>query len=467
MTNLIEAFDKQIADLVNYNQTAEAIKLTDHFILRASLVKAGINSDRLDNIEEAIKVLEWVLPIAPVTGEVHANLASLYVQKGNYKRAEEILLESLAKCEENAICFFNYGLVLRRTHRFEQAVAAYKKASQLDPNCALTHFQLGCSQLMAGQFKDGLKELEWRFKAHAQTIGQWKRYKKPRWDGKSSLKGLRVLVGNEQGQGDAIMLFRYMKQLKDMGAYVIMDIQDTLVRLFKHTGLVDEFVPFVVHENDPKPTFGELPPYDVAVSMWSLMYHFDPELTNEYEEPYLGSPDFNPCLDYGFEGKRKVGLCWAGNHRLPSDRERSCPLRYFKALATPENQLFGLQKGLMVREWPDYETATTVNLLHGVDFPYVDLMTNVKDFAETAALIRELDIIVSVDTALAHLAGAMGKPTILLVSTETDWRWQRSWYPSMVVAKQKTPGDWEELMVRVADTVSALQLTTSDLSTII
>jgi ADP-heptose:LPS heptosyltransferase len=117
----------------------------------------------------------------------------------------------------------------------------------------------------------------------------------------------------------------------------------------------------------------------------------------------------------------------------------------------------------MVREWADYDKATVVNLLHGVDFPYMDLMTDVKDFAETAAIVRELDVVVTVDTALAHLAGAMGKPTILLVSTETDWRWQKSWYPSMIVAKQKTLGDWEELMGRVADMVSNLRLTTSHL----
>lgn len=453
MTNLTEAFDKQIADLVNFNQTAEAINLADQFILRAALVKAGINSDRLDNVDEAIRVLEWIMPMAPVTGEVHANLASLYMQKGNYRKAEEVLVESLAKCQENAVCYFNYGLVLRRTHRFEQAVEAYRKAVELDPNCAVTHFQFGCSLLIAGYFQEGLKEYEWRFKSHARTIGQWKRYKKPRWDGKSSLRSKRVLVGNEQGQGDAIMLFRYMKHLKEAGAYIIMDIQNTLVNLFKHTGLVDEFVPFIVHENDPKPTFGELPPYDIAISMWSLMYHFDPELTNEYNFPYLSSPDLNPLLDYGFENKKKIGICWAGNHRLPTDDSRSCPLRHFKTLATPENQLFGLQKGLMVREWHNFEQATTINLLYGVDFPWHDLMVGVKDFSETAAIVRELDVIVTVDTALAHLAGAMGTPTILLVSAETDWRWQRSWYPSMIIEKQKTVGDWEELMGRVANRI--------------
>jgi tetratricopeptide (TPR) repeat protein len=444
--NLIDAFDQQIGELINYNQTADALDLTDQFILRAALVKAGINSDRLNNIDEAVRVLEWVMPIAPITGEVHANLASLYMQRGQYDIAGRTLEKAIEQYQENAICYFNYGLVCRRTNRIPEAAEAFRMASKLDPNCPLTHYQYGCTLLKAGYFKEGLKEFEWRFNAHARTIGQWKRYKKPRWDGKQSLRGKRVLVGNEQGQGDAIMLFRYIKYLKEMGTYIIMEVQDTLVELFKYTGLIDEFVPFIVHENDPRPTFGDLPAYDIVISLWSLMYHFDPELKNKFDFPYITSPGGPAILDCE---KKKIGICWAGGNRLPTDGTRSCPLRYFKPLARPDVELFALQKGDMIRDWPDFENSNIINLMHGVDFPYTDLMFGVKTFAETAKIIDALDLVVSVDTAVAHLAGAMNKPTILLVSTDADWRWQKSWYPSVQVMQQKSLGDWEELMSRV------------------
>jgi hypothetical protein len=284
---------------------------------------------------------------------------------------------------------------------------------------------MGCNLMLVGNYKESLPLLESRLIYDQQLVNFTKRFNKPFWNGED-IKGKRLLVFSEQGFGDAMQCIRYLPKIKDVT--LIGELQQNLVPL------MEDFFDITLGRSDnfnvDKPFMDT--EYDYIVSFSSLPYLLDQELKNIPSCPYLfGDSRFK--VD---KSKFNVGIVWAGNPVHPNDINRSCPLEYFTKLLQIENiQLYNLQKG------KKFEGAIDCEL---------------NNFQDTADIIKELDLVISVDTAVAHLAGAMNKKVFLLLPFCHDHRWllnsdKSPWYPSMKIFHQKKAGDWDSIFSELSE----------------
>ncbi|HOL69834.1 MAG TPA: tetratricopeptide repeat protein [Bryobacteraceae bacterium] len=316
--------------------------------------------------------------------------------------------------------------LFRQTRRGDWDDVVERAAAQL-------HLAVAHHLLARGQFEAGWKEYEWRWKAGGVSPDQ---FPQPQWDG-SPLQGKRILLWAEQSLGDTIQFVRFAPQVKAAGGKVFLECQPELAGLLASAPGVDGVIPYGA----------PLPGFDVQLPLQSLprVLKTTPE-TIPSRTPYL-QPD--PALverwreRLGNSGKLRVGLCWADNPKQANDRSRSMPASEFNRLAdVPGVELFSLQYG--PKSWE----------LSGI--PVRHLGGQFRDVADTAAAIANLDLVISVDTMIAHLAGALGKPVWVLLSEAADWcyppgRGDTPWYPGMRLFRQTQPGGWAEVMERVAE----------------
>ncbi|MEO6435701.1 MAG: tetratricopeptide repeat protein, partial [Tepidisphaeraceae bacterium] len=328
----------------------------------------------------------------------------------------------------------NLGCVQRLSGRIDSAIASFETAIGLRPDFAQAHFNLALALLMRGELSRGWEELEWRLQPPGANRTARIHHAIPAWRGEL-LGGRSILLHAEQGFGDAIQFARYVPMVADRGGRIILMCRPALRRLFERLRGVEQVI-------EPGPS---VPRVDVQCPFMSLPRAFGTTLESiPADVPYLSPPPelidtWKAKLD-GISGM-KVGFAWAGSRTNTRDRYRSCRLDDLAPLFEVSGVTFvNLQKG---------EAGST--LPTGILDPTGDL----HDWADTAALLANLDLVISVDTAIVHLAGAMGKPVWTLLSAAGEWRWLRdrtdtSWYPTMRLWRQKTLGEWEELMGRVA-----------------
>jgi len=329
------------------------------------------------------------------------------------------------------------GDALRHEGSNGEAIACYRVALRHDPDCAAAHLALAHSLLLTGNFEQGWEEFEWRWRAGGISPCP---FSQPLWDG-SPIEGRTILLWAEQGLGDTIQFIRYAALLERGGARVVVECQPGLAGLLETVPGVEKVVPF----RSP------LPDFDVQAPLQSLPRILCTRLeTIPAQVPYL-SADPELVERWGppiaaFEGF-KVGLTWAGNPSQVNDRARSLTLAQLAPLARiPGVALFGLQLGLQAAE------------LHSP--PPGLILTNLVDessqISDTAAIIMNLDLVISVDTMVAHLAGALGRPAWTLLSFSPSDRWllgreDSPWYPTMRLFRQPRPGDWQSVLERVAE----------------
>jgi hypothetical protein len=330
----------------------------------------------------------------------------------------------------------NLGNALGAAGRFEEAVASLRRAIELKPDFAIAHFSLANMLLLQGDFDRGWPEYEWRRSLPGLNRRE---FVQPRWDG-TALNGRTILLHAEQGIGDTIQLIRYVNTASVRGGKIVVECQPELVRLFQTLSGVDQ----VVALNQP------LPDFDIHCPMFSL----PPILKTNLETipatvPYLKA-DENLCLRWAAcmapFGERNVGIVWAGSPGHKNDRNRSFSLSQLSPFARiPGITFHSLQKGDAARQ-----ASTSPE-----GMKLIDRSAELSDFAETAALIANLDLVIAADTAAAHLAGALAKPVWVLLPFVPDWRWMldrpdNPWYPTMRLFRQKSFGDWTEVIERVA-----------------
>lgn len=326
----------------------------------------------------------------------------------------------------------NLGLSLELQGRLDEARKHFDRALELAPAFASAHANRAQLRLLQGDFRDGWAEYEWRWRLPGVSLPP---IQVPPWDGKPP-KGRTVLARAEQGFGDTIQFVRLTQRLKEAGAQVLLECQPALTRLLANAPGVDA----VVARGDP------LPQCDVQIPLASLPHAFgmlDLDSMSGHV-PYL-SADRELVAKWrrklaehdGF----RVGIVWKGNSRHPQDCHRSIPIDRFTALAkVPRVKLFSLQVGEPAPPWlHDLVNSTQAQL----------------GFEETAAIIASLDLVVSCDTATAHLAGALDHPVWVALPPVPDFRWlldrdDSPWYPSARLFRQKRLGDWEELFARMA-----------------
>lgn len=367
------------------------------------------------------------------------DLGTALKQQGNLVEAGECFLRTLQLRPDYVGAIYNLANNLKDQGRLSEAVDRYRQALRLDPHYAEAHGNLAVALLLQGDFTAGWPEYEWRRRTQPAAGPN---FPEPPWDG-SPVAGRTILLHAEQGLGDTLQFVRYAGVLKRQGARVLVGCPRTLVPLLTSSPdidavvsdgdepLYDEHAPLLSLPAILRTTLGDLPaevPYLFA----------DPERASRWR-PELGPP-----------GTFKIGLAWQGNPTYRDDRWRSIPLAQFAALArVPGVRFFSLQKG-----WGSEQIAAVADRL-----PIVDLGSRLDvsggAFLDTAAVMQSLDLVITSDTAIAHLAGALAVPVWLALAFVPDWRWLMDredcpWYPTMQLFRQPEPGNWPAVFERMA-----------------
>lgn len=363
---------------------------------------------------------------------IYGNYGALERKRLRYAAAHKAYRKSQVLKPNDSGTLYNLGNLLRAEDRLEEAVRIYKHALLIKSDSAGVHWNLSLALLSAGQLGDGFREYEWRW-LYENFPSKRRDFKQPMWDG-SPLNGRTLLLHTEQGVGDVLQFLRFLpniveKKAGDRPGRIVFEVHDAVLSLLSDLPGVDQTI-----ERFEKP-----PHFDVHLPLLSAPLVLGVETLEDLpaEVPYLqipAGPDFPiPEAD---PDRLKVGFVWGGNPQFQQDSERSTDIdHYLPHFDMPGVQWFCLQKG--DREPEHVKAPDSV----------VRLNERIKDFRDTALIMTQLDLVISTCTSVAHLAGALGVPTIVLVSRNPDWRWMvnRSdspWYPSVEVLRQKTHGDW-------------------------
>jgi len=397
--------------------------------------------------EEAIKMYNQALRLKPDYTTAYFNLGNALKAVGRLDQATEKYGQVLRLKPDHVEAYNNLGNTLREQGRPDEAIENFNQALLLNPDYPEANLNRAICHLLKGDFAEGWEGYEWRLrKAH------WKPgydYDVPLWNG-SSFIGKRLLVQDEQGIGDSLQFIRYLPMVKSRGGMVIFEAMEPLMGLLEGFHGIDQLVS---RSSDAAPTSE----CDLYIPLLSLPGVFETTAeTIPADVPYLFVDSrkveyWRPRLaGEGF----KVGLVWSGNPMHPNDRNRSCPLERFAPLAeVPNVQLYGLQK--------DEAAAAQVKGLPE-NMAVTNLGQHFRDFTDTAGVIENLDLLISVDTSVVHLAGAMGKPVwVLLALSMPDWRWlldreDSPWYPTMRLFRQQKQRDWDVVIRRVAEELRML-----------
>jgi tetratricopeptide (TPR) repeat protein len=400
----------------------------------------------------AEKCYRQALGLKPDYIEADMNLGVVLVRLGRYYEAEEIFLRLVCLDPEFNDVYNHLGLIYMLTGRYAESEVNYSKANELNSGDLNTKCNLAFLHLIQGRLEEGFQYFEHRLSRSdvKENVNSLKSIHMSKfWQGES-LIGKKILLVAEQGAGDTIMMMRYLSLLSQFQPKeVIISCEQNLVRLFERTAGVDKVIVSsintILNENA-----------DVFCSIMSLPYVFKTNLESiPIVMPSLEINDelisrWSVFLD-GFS-ELKVGLVWAGNKEHLHDERRSIPLKLFKPLSNISGvTLISIQKG-----------DASIQL-DGIDWSIINLMDMCGDYLDTASLVSCLDLVISVDTSVAHLAATLGKPVWLLNRFESEWRWMLGrtdspWYPSIKIFSQETLGNWEDVINNVAENLYTWKL---------
>ncbi|MFH1985897.1 MAG: tetratricopeptide repeat protein [Pseudomonadota bacterium] len=368
--------------------------------------------------------------IRAVPGHADAlyNLGNLRLRCGDARGAVHWYRRAVAAAPEKQEPRLNLGMALKSAGRPADAEAVYRETTRRWAGCAEAHWNLAVLLLSQGRWAEGFAEYQWRLKRFEvpgfQDASPW-------WDGRPA-PDRHLLLWAEQGVGDAIHFLRYVPAAAARAGRVTVCCHPGLKSLARRAVGVDRVL-----------AFGEsLPAFDLHAPLMSLPHLLGrPEPVASWQGPYIDAP-LSPVPPRIAPGRCTVGLVWSGNPDFVDNARRACPPDLLRPLVDCPGAIFyALQKGAAA------ESAGKAALGDRVH----DLAPGLNDFADTAGAIARLEMIVTVDTAVAHLAGAMGKPVWVMLHHAPDWRWlgtgeTTAWYPTMRLFRQKTPGDWQPVI---------------------
>jgi len=401
----------------------------------------GIILHERKQFDASIAQYTRALQLNPNYAVAYNNLANAYCEKRDYDTAISAYARAIQLKPNDAIYHNNISNSLYKRNRLDEAIAHYQKAIQINPDYAEAHCSMAQAMLLKGDFRNGWGEYEWRWRL--KPLSLFPKLAEPRWDGRN-LNGRTILLRCEQGHGDILQFVRYAPMIAKMGGKVILECRWELARFMEQNRIVQRIVACGT----------SMPDFDYQCPIASLPLAFGTDLQSiPANVPYL-SADSQLTKKWGARigpenQHKKVGLVWAGSPDHGNDSNRSIPLNEFAPLADTDGvDFYSLQKGPSGKQAP----PTGLHLTDWTD--------DLSDFADTAALLANLDLVITVDTAVAHLAGAMGKPVWLLLPFSPDWRWMLNrndtpWYPTMRLFRQPSPGDWESVINRVIQQLKA------------
>ena len=393
--------------------------------------------EKMERFDEALTSCDRALYLSPRNAELHASRANLLGRLRRYDEALRDISVALSLRPDNAAFHYNHGNILIQVSRYDDALVAFEKALALEPEFADAHFNEGLCQLLLGDMERGWKKYEYRLQM-PEYLDLKRDFGRPMWVGGSSIDGQTILIHPEQGFGDMLMACRYVPLLAEQGARVVLEVKPELVRLMEGLDGVSTLV-----------ARGEaVPPFDVHCPIMSLPLAFNTRSeTIPSIVPYLGIPKEN--VDHWRsklgDSRFKVGIAWAGNPSFKNDIDRSITLKnILPVCSVPGATFFSIQK--------DLRTGDTDILSENSHVTHLGRELN--DFLDTAAVMQSLDLIISSDTSIVNLAGALGRPVWVLLSFNPDWRWlldrtDSPWYPSARLFRQTKNGDWDSVVAEV------------------
>lgn len=399
----------------------------------------GVALRLIGKLEASVAHHRLSLASDPENPALHSNLGNALRAAGRLDEAVKHHFQSIALNRDYGEGFFNLALCLRDLGRLDEAVGCFGRALAFNPDNRRARMELSIALMMRGELEIGFAAYEARKRLPETPSVD---FSQPAWDG-GPIEGKRILLYPEQGLSDVLLFVRFARELKRRGAHVLVLCQALLKDLLAGT----EYIDGVVAEGE------KLPAFDLHASLVSLPHLCRADFA-EVSAPYLKAPeDSRITLGRLDKAKLRIGIYWAAMPGQPQDRQRSAPFTQFMTLAgDPELLVFSLQGGVHQK---DIQQLGAGGLLH-------DVGRGIFDFAEAATALSQLDLLISIDAPIAHLAGAMGIRTWVLLPLAADWRWQLGgtrapWYPSARLFRQPKAGDWDTVFAEVRNALDQLK----------
>ena len=399
----------------------------------------GVALRLIGKLEASVSHHRLSLSADPDNPALHSNLGNALRAAGRLDEAVKHHFQSITLNRDYGEGFYNLALCLRDLGRTDEAVGCLGRALALHPDNRRARSELAIALMMRGELEVGFAAYEARKRLPETPKVE---FSQPAWDG-GEIAGKRILLYPEQGLSDVLLFVRFARELKRRGATVIVLCQALLKDLLAGTDYIDH----AIAEGE------KLPAFDVHASLVSLPHLCRADFAAQ-SEPYLKAPKESRIkLGHLAKAKLRIGIYWAAMPGQPQDRQRSAPFPQFLALAgNPELLVFSLQGGVHQRDIQQFGAG---GLLH-------DVGRGIFDFAEAATALSQLDLLISIDAPIAHLAGAMGMKTWVMLPLAADWRWslggaRAPWYPSVRFFRQSRAGDWDSVFAAVREALEAMK----------
>jgi Flp pilus assembly protein TadD len=414
----------------------KAVDIKPDFVRSLTNLGACFN-ERKDNAS-AVKCYVTALDLQPNMVDAWGNLAKAWTESEEFELAV-YAYQKVISLNPKGEFYRGLAKAYRKSGRYDRSEHALKVAIEKNPEDHDAHFGMAYTCFHLEKYSEAIQEFEWRWKTkdlvkHKQDL--YPIFNSPAYDGSQDLSDKTVLLHTEQGFGDNLQFARFIDMVRPKVKKLVMWTRPGLGKLFKHSFDIDE-----ISENVFK-----LPTFDYHLPLLSIPYYFDTDLkTLSHFKPYLSAP-VNAALNLDKAVSRlKIGLVWGASDTGFDHANKRVPLEYLRPLMeTPGTQWYSLQVG-----------SDRKDLQEGLKpFPLMDLGENLKNFADTASVVEQLDLVITVDTSVAHLAGAMGKNMWVMLKKNPDWRWHADgpetlWYPSARLYRQDSFGDWASVVRRV------------------